>query len=200
MPESADPHGSAEEDRMVVNPQTSFQAGSNEMADTAFSPPINSVHRDAAPDKSETVMSNTGSQPNDPDMAFKEKESNKPNYSASSYFASYRAVQYFKSAQFSPKRTGSQPPEEEAKDGSEKGDSLGTYLTVNEAVRRCKSLLNKDQPGTEEESKTINGTPSHCSYSTPPPQRILLKMLSIVFAIYQNHQLRGIFAHTVQIF
>ena len=183
LPESADPHGSAEEDRMVAHPQTSFQAGSNEMADTAFSPPINSVHKDAAPDRSETVKSNTGSQPNDPDMAFKEKESNKPNYSASSYFASYRAVQYFKSAQFSPKRTGSQPPEEEAEDGSEKGDSLGTYLTVNEAVRRCKSLLNKDQPGaTEEESKTIHGTP-HSSLFIVNPSRTLLKILSIVFAI-----------------
>ena len=161
---------------MVVHPQTSFQA---EMADSATNPPIDSVHRDAAPDKSETVMSNTGSQPSGPDVAFQEQESDKPNFSASSYFASYRAVQYFKSAQFSPKRSGSQPPEEEAKDGSEKGDSLGTYLTVNEAVRRCKSLLNKDQPGaTEEESKTINGTTiHHCSYSPHPlpPQGFCLK-------------------------
>ena len=159
---------------MVVHPQTSFQADSNEMAGLANH------------DISETVMRNTENQPNGPDVAstaFQEKESDKPNFSDSSYFASYRAVQYFKSAQFSPKRTGSQPPEEEAKDGSEKGDSLGTYLTVNEAVRKCKSLLNKDQPGaTEEENKTIHGTP-HSSLFIVNPSRTLLKILSIVFAI-----------------
>ena len=160
---------------MVVHPQTSFQADSNEMAGLANH------------DISETVMRNTENQPNGPDVAsitaFQEKESDKPNFSASSYFASYRAVQYFKSAQFSPKMTGSQPAEEEAKDGSEKGDSLGTYLTVNQAVRRCKSLLNKDQPGaTEEENKTIHGTP-HSSLFIVNPSRTLLKILSIVFAI-----------------